>query len=195
MVTYERARGSEAKEHRRQALLDAAESLARRDGPEAVSMASTAKTAGLSKAALYLYFPNREAMLLQVYARILARTLDQVECLVRADLGLRGKGRLSRALAVHLHAEPLLASLLVRVPAWIEAVDDSVSDSIAASGALAVRRLDALLEARLPGLTGHASPTRLALAALSASVSMDASGASPGRYTSRFIEALLAGRE
>ena len=72
MVIMQRAMGSEDKESRRQALLDAAEKLFIRHPDRMASVAEVAAAAGLAKGTVYLYCPSKEEMRLALHERHVA---------------------------------------------------------------------------------------------------------------------------
>ncbi|MCB9599525.1 MAG: helix-turn-helix transcriptional regulator [Sandaracinus sp.] len=57
------ARRQREKEARREAILEAAEARLREVGPRTLTMDEVAHLAELSKGALYLYFPSKDALL------------------------------------------------------------------------------------------------------------------------------------
>lgn len=69
MVVRQRAMGSEDKEVRGQAILDAVERLFVRHPERMASVAEVAAAAGLAKGTVYLYFPSKEEMLLALHER------------------------------------------------------------------------------------------------------------------------------
>ena len=71
-----RARGDEEKGARREAILAAAARLLDEGPYDGLSMADLAAEVGLSKAALYLYFPTREVLFLEVLRIDLGAWLD-----------------------------------------------------------------------------------------------------------------------
>ena len=68
-----RARTNDEKHFRRTQILDSAELLFEEVGYESFSMANLAKTAGVVKGTLYLYFRTREEVFLTLYNQSLAR--------------------------------------------------------------------------------------------------------------------------
>jgi AcrR family transcriptional regulator len=68
----QRAMGTEDKEVRRQAILDAAEKLFVKHPARMASVSEVAETAGLAKGTVYLYFPSKEEMLLALHERHVA---------------------------------------------------------------------------------------------------------------------------
>lgn len=69
MVIRQRARLAEDKEVRRNAILDAAETVYLGQGGRELNMAEVAAVAGLAKGTLYLYFPGKEELLLALHER------------------------------------------------------------------------------------------------------------------------------
>jgi len=72
-----RARSKAAKSERKDAIIVAAENLLRQLGYDAMTMQAVAKEAGLGKGTLYLYFSNREGLVLDVYERLYDAWIDQ----------------------------------------------------------------------------------------------------------------------
>ena len=64
--------GTEDKEERRQAILDAAEKLFLKHPERMASVSEVAAAAGLAKGTVYLYFPSKEEMLLALHERHIA---------------------------------------------------------------------------------------------------------------------------
>jgi AcrR family transcriptional regulator len=72
MVIKQRAIGTQDKEERRHALLDAAEALFLERPDRMASVDQVARAAGLAKGTVYLYFPSKEEMLLSLHERHVA---------------------------------------------------------------------------------------------------------------------------
>ena len=72
MRTGQRAIGTEDKEERRQAILDAAQKLYVKHPDRMASVSEVAGAAGLAKGTVYLYFPSKEEMLLALHERHVA---------------------------------------------------------------------------------------------------------------------------
>ncbi|MEO7743241.1 MAG: TetR family transcriptional regulator [Usitatibacter sp.] len=72
MRTGQRAIGSEDKEERRQAILDAAQKLYVKHPGRMASVSEVAAAARLAKGTVYLYFPSKEEMLLALHERHVA---------------------------------------------------------------------------------------------------------------------------
>src|SRR5438270_6610051 len=69
MFAGQRAIAVEDKEQRRQAILDAAETLFLEQPDRMANVAEVAETAGLAKGTVYLYFASKEEMLLALHER------------------------------------------------------------------------------------------------------------------------------
>src|SRR5258706_4627474 len=72
MAIKQRAMAVEDKEERRNAIMDAAETLFLAHPDRMASVAEVAETAGVAKGTVYLYFPSREEMLLALHERHVA---------------------------------------------------------------------------------------------------------------------------
>lgn len=78
MSVKQRAMGSEDKEFRRQAILDAVEKLFVKHPDRMASVAEVAGAAGLAKGTVYLYFPSKEQMLLALHERHVAHFFSEL---------------------------------------------------------------------------------------------------------------------
>ena len=67
------------REQRRGVILDAARNVIRKHGLENCSMERIAEEAELAKGTLYLYYRNRDEMLIPLLAQDLAQLIDEVE--------------------------------------------------------------------------------------------------------------------
>ncbi|MCG8391944.1 MAG: TetR family transcriptional regulator [Pseudomonadales bacterium] len=67
--SFQRARSPEQKAERRAQIIDAAAAFFETQRFEAISLAAIARRAGVTKAALYRYFPSKEALFLALYLR------------------------------------------------------------------------------------------------------------------------------
>ena len=72
MAVKQRAMAVADKEERRQAILDAAESLFLKQPDRMANVSEVADLAGLAKGTVYLYFPSKEEMLLALHERHVA---------------------------------------------------------------------------------------------------------------------------
>ena len=78
MRTGQRAIGTEDKEERRQAILDAAQKLYVKHPDRMASVSEVAEAARLAKGTVYLYFPSKEEMLLALHERHVAEFFSRL---------------------------------------------------------------------------------------------------------------------
>ena len=78
------ATGRLARAERREALLDAAASLAAQGSPEAITMEAVAEHAGVSRPLVYRHFPNRDELVAAVFQRETAHLHEQLTAEVSA---------------------------------------------------------------------------------------------------------------
>ncbi|WP_018416707.1 TetR/AcrR family transcriptional regulator [Teredinibacter turnerae] len=84
-----RAISDDAKDRRREAILAAALDEFYRNGLKATNMESIARHAGISKGAVYLYFPSKDAIFAALVASIARPNVDIVEQALRATPSVR----------------------------------------------------------------------------------------------------------
>ncbi len=141
-------------------IIDAAEALIARDGVDALTIGRIADAIDLTPAALYRYFPGKDAILAEVMAEVL-RALVERERTVRAGLGLakaQPRALASLLLAGHCHAELArqrperfgLLSLGIADPRQLVS-DAQVTPVRQATVALYARLSEALCDARCCG--------------------------------------------
>lgn len=70
-------------------VLDGARIVFMRDGYEGASVDDIAREAGVSKATLYAYFPDKRVLFLEVAKHECCRQADEAEALVTCDMGPR----------------------------------------------------------------------------------------------------------
>ncbi|MFB6815635.1 TetR family transcriptional regulator [Streptomyces sp. NPDC056347] len=114
---FQRARRPEHKEQRRQDILEAAATLARRDGVRAVTLTDIAAEAGVHKSAVLRYFESREAVFLLLTADGWQDWAAAVEGVLREPMGPR---ETAAALAATLAERPLFCDLLAHAPLTLE---------------------------------------------------------------------------
>ncbi|MFE7464855.1 TetR family transcriptional regulator [Streptomyces sp. NPDC057499] len=114
---FQRARRPEHKEQRRQDILEAAATLARRDGVRAVTLTDIAAEAGIHKSAVLRYFESREAVFLLLTADGWQDWAAAVEGVLREPMGPR---ETAAALAATLAERPLFCDLLAHAPLTLE---------------------------------------------------------------------------
>lgn len=97
---------SEAVERKRQAkrqsILDAAARLFAHHGYHATRMADIAEELGLQKAALYYYFPSKEALLVELIRTRVGVALEALEA-IAADDSIPPDAKIEAAIRSHLH--------------------------------------------------------------------------------------------
>ena len=147
-----RARADADKQTRRQDIVRAA-AQAFSEGPlSSVTMADVARRAGLAKGTVYLYFPSKEALFLQLVTDALAAWFLAVEAeLQRAHAELTADA-LAELLVRSLVADASLTRLMTLLhPVLEENIDDALAaafkrrlrDQVIAAGALLERRFPA----------------------------------------------------
>ena len=75
---FQRARSEQQKAARRQEILDAAEGLLLEAGIRAFTVSAVAARAGVSKSTIFLYFTNKEDLLLEIYTRAFCMIMERV---------------------------------------------------------------------------------------------------------------------
>ncbi len=139
---FSRARRPEQKQQRESAILEAARTLAVREGIRAVSLADIAGEIGMHKTALLRYFESRE----DIYLRIGVESWrDWAGALVQelVELNEGDVEGVSEAFARTLHDRPLLCDFLAHLSLHLErnvsaqALLSSRSAALAASDAIA----------------------------------------------------------
>ena len=83
-----RARSKAAKSERKDAILAAAETLLRQSGYDVMTMQAVAMEADLGKGTLYLYFPSREVLVLDVYGRLFDKWINRFSSRVTTVTGV-----------------------------------------------------------------------------------------------------------
>ena len=113
---FQRARSPQQKAERRAQILQAAAEAFQRDRFQSVALAEIARQSGVSKAALYRYFPSKEALFLALY-------LSEVESLSVCELA--ADEPLWKQIADILVARPLLCRLTAILHSVLEQNLDS----------------------------------------------------------------------
>lgn len=112
MVIKVRARKSEDKEERRQAILDAGLQVWKGTSFTEFTMAAVAERAGIVKGTVYLYFETKEQLFLALISDMLAAYFDAVDAGL-GDGGRWTKSRVVDVLAAALEGlDPLLLTML-----------------------------------------------------------------------------------
>jgi AcrR family transcriptional regulator len=108
----QRARSTQAKRERRDAILDAALKRFDRGGLDAIGMAEVARDVGLAKGTLYLYFQTKEELFLAVLERLVDQWLDALDSALASGSGRLPAAALTRLFADSLTQRPALCRLL-----------------------------------------------------------------------------------
>ncbi len=145
-----RARNSEDKEQRRIVLRDAALSLFAEVPFHAVRMADVAERAKLAKGTVFLYYPTKEALFLDLLETRLFGWLDRLEGELEAGRGPYSVARFARVVRQLVESDAMLVRLLVLLSGVIEQ-NVEVDAVVAFKQRLAVRlgAIGSLLERRL----------------------------------------------
>ncbi|QAY72493.1 TetR/AcrR family transcriptional regulator [Agromyces protaetiae] len=116
---FQRARSREAKQQREQAILDAAERLAAREGTRLTTLTGIADEIGMHKSALLRYFETRE----QIFLRLTVAGWQEWSAVVVAQLdGSEHPSPevVATTLVATLVARPLFCDLLAEAPLNLE---------------------------------------------------------------------------
>lgn len=114
---FQRARTDDQKEVRRRVILDAARAHLVEVGFDRFSMGAVAKSAGVARATLYLYFPTREELLYTLHLQALRAWADAL--LARVGPSATPETFLA-AYFDTAHDTPLILETLPRVPSVLE---------------------------------------------------------------------------
>lgn len=113
-MVHRRARSEEAKRLRREAILRAAAQLWERSTFDELLMGDVARGARIAKGTLYLYFPTKEALLLELLRVRLDRCLSEIEAALEGAPAPLDPDEAARLVATALLAdEPLVRLLMV----------------------------------------------------------------------------------
>jgi len=107
-----RARSGAAKDARRQVILGAAAALFDRSGYDGVTMADIARRCRLAKGTVFLYFPTKEAVFLDLLDTALGDWLDALHDAVARDDARWGAAQLAGVVTDTLAARPTLRRLV-----------------------------------------------------------------------------------
>jgi TetR/AcrR family fatty acid metabolism transcriptional regulator len=88
------------REAKRQRILDAAVVEIARHGYYATTVSTIARRAGVADGTIYLYFKNKEELLVSIFERAMRRFVDEAQGIVLADGDAEDK--LRRIIALHL---------------------------------------------------------------------------------------------
>lgn len=103
-----RARSEAAKSARKDVIIAAAETLLRQSGHDVMTMQAVAMEANLGKGTLYLYFPSREVLVLDVYGRLFDKWINQFASHATAVAGVE---EFCRNFCYYYRDDPLFITL------------------------------------------------------------------------------------
>jgi AcrR family transcriptional regulator len=115
-----RARSAEAKQRRRNAILDEALSQFEGSNFDRVAMAAIARSLDLAKGTLYLYFATKEELFLAALERLLDEWLDQLDAGLATGSHRLPATALTRLFVESLAVRPALRRLLALQGAVLE---------------------------------------------------------------------------
>ncbi|BBJ45480.1 TetR family transcriptional regulator [Streptomyces antimycoticus] len=116
---FQRARSTQAKQAREEAILDAARTLGHQRGVRDVTLTDIAAAVGMHKSALLRYFETRE----QIFLRLTAEGWRQWSADLRGDLARRAHAtptEVAEVVAATLAARPMFCDLLAQAPLNLE---------------------------------------------------------------------------
>jgi AcrR family transcriptional regulator len=146
-----RAVDAGSKSERRESIAAAAADLLRADPSAAFAVEELARRAGLAKGTVYLYFPSREAVLLEVHRRQMHALFDAFESALDAP-GACARTVLEAGIRWH-RERPEAYALAGNCRAWLAGeVDVDAAVAFKASIGPRIASIGARLEALLPGL-------------------------------------------
>jgi AcrR family transcriptional regulator len=149
---FQRARRPEHKQQRREAILDAARTLALQGGVQRVTLGDVAATAGMAKSNVLRYFETRE----EIYLELSTAAFGEWGAAVSALLGARPStpAHVAGVLADTLSERPLLCDLIAQVSATLERnVSPERARDFKLSMTEQAEALTAAIATALPGLT------------------------------------------
>jgi AcrR family transcriptional regulator len=109
----------------RQALIQAAQAVVERDGPEAVSLSALAKSLGVSQPAPYRHFADRDGLMAAVAAEGFRAFSQALRDSVQAPSDCSVAARMAQAYVRFGLERRGLYRLIFASPATVQAVDDS----------------------------------------------------------------------
>jgi AcrR family transcriptional regulator len=152
--TYERARSDEHKRERAAAFLEAARTVALREGVHDTTLVAIAQAAGLHHSAVRRYFPSRDAVLLRLAADGWDRWADRIT--ERLEGATETPGGIVAVLVATLVTDELFCDLLGNVPLQLErGVDEQELLTFKHDATAAVARIVAAISAAAPELGAH----------------------------------------
>jgi AcrR family transcriptional regulator len=148
-----RARKTEHKLERRQAILEAAWKMFQRTSYQAVTMAAVARRAGLAKGTVFLYFKTKEALFLALLVQQLQAWFDDTDTALQAMSGKASAAGMAGLISRSFKKRAGLTRLLAVLSTLLEQNIDLETAVHFKQWLMAhLVRTGGLLEARLPFL-------------------------------------------
>lgn len=116
----QRVRGESDREERRRTLIEAAEMLLAEHSYNRVRIEDVARRAGVAKGTVFLYFANKEALVLAVLRARLGRAIDRIEAEFDAVGPNAGPDALVQCFLDSYYDDPLTARMMALWPAVLE---------------------------------------------------------------------------
>lgn len=116
----QRVRGDVEREERRRTLVESAEALLAEHSYNRVRIEDVARRAGVAKGTVFLYFANKEALILAVLRSRLARAIDRIEQELDAVGHAAGADSLVQSFLDAYYDDPLTARMMALWPAVLE---------------------------------------------------------------------------
>lgn len=152
-AALKRAHHPEQRQQRRAAIVAAGRSLLEAHGYDAVAMLDIARAAGVAKGTLYLYFPTKEALFLELLGSEYAACFDALDAALTAMTPPASAETVADAVSGTLVARPLFLKLVALLHIVLE---HNISPAEARSFKMFLRErteaTGARLEALLPQL-------------------------------------------
>ena len=117
MLSKKRARSLEAKLKRETAILTATENLMRQSSYNEITIQAVANSAGLAKGTIYLYFTNRDSLIIGVHGCLFDRWIDRFSSY---QSKLKGFDCFCDDFAKHYVEDPLFVKLTGFAEAFLE---------------------------------------------------------------------------
>lgn len=162
--TFQRARSPARKAQRREAILAAAATLARRDGVRSITLGEIAAEVGIHKSALLRYFETREQIFLEVSARAWEEWATAIEAALMETAA--DSGAVATVLARSFAQRPLLCDLIAHIALNLERhVSVPTVRAYKLASIAAVRRAASAISDAMPGLSHGDAQTLVSISA------------------------------
>lgn len=148
-AVLKRAHHPEQRQQRREAIVAAGRELLLAHGYDAVGMLDIARAAGVAKGTLYLYFPTKEALFLELLSSEYTSCFDVLDAALAAMTAPAGAEAVAAAVTESLTAHPLFLKLVALLHVVLE---HNISPTEARPFKMMLRERTDTTGARLEGL-------------------------------------------